>query len=189
MENNVCIFLYSKFDNLSNMVLNKIIDNKIEIKCINIDNIDVRNRINDSKDININSLPCLIIISGTDSSIMQYEGVVCNEYIDDIIKNIEMIKNENLHEDIREEVVEEVVKSKKSKKNKIKKPAKKILVDKGNYETILESDYETGEYNIDDFSEKIENDINVTKEKEDIAEKARQMEKERESFIGNDKRK
>ena len=89
MEQKFSVLLYSKYSDTSKHLMNVMNLSKIHfidigLQNLCIDNKEIRDRIIQNKQINITSVPCILVIF-SDGIIEKYEGVDCFKWIDEII--------------------------------------------------------------------------------------------------------
>jgi len=102
MEQNFSVLLYSKYSDTSKQIMNTMnlsgVDFfKIGLQNLCIDNKEIRNRIIQNKQINITSVPCILVVF-SDGIIEKYEGVHCFKWIDEIISSFkpDQLSNKNI---------------------------------------------------------------------------------------------
>jgi hypothetical protein len=88
------IFFYSKYSNKCKKFL-EISSNIISYTLICVDNKDVRQQILDSDNVQIKSVPCLLILTNNSNNIEKYEGNDCFLWIQNIISQNES-KNQKI---------------------------------------------------------------------------------------------
>ena len=85
------VLLYSKYSNFSNYFFNTLnrtgLLQKISIKFLCVDNEKLRQRIKKSKQIQINNIPCLLIVRES-GVIDKFEGTDCFLWLEDIISKL-----------------------------------------------------------------------------------------------------
>ena len=99
MEQNFSVLLYSKYSDTSKQIMNAMNSSgvdffKIGLQNLCIDNKEIRNRIIQNKQINITSVPCILVVF-SDGIIEKYEGVHCFKWIDEIISS-DQVSNKNI---------------------------------------------------------------------------------------------
>lgn len=89
MASPIFLFLYSKYSNLSNGLLDKINNSNIHPNLFNfnyicIDNKDIRKIISKTKNIKISVVPCIIKLL-ENGTVQKFEGISCVNFVDSII--------------------------------------------------------------------------------------------------------
>ena len=139
MDQQFCIFLYSKYSDVCKRLMNQISNYNLfmqtyKVNFVCIDNEKIRERILNSKNIKISKVPC-ILVGNVTGTIDTYEGIEAFRWIDLGINNIKMslppveddrnTKIENLEE---EEEEEEILPKKKILKKRAPKKQKERYI-------------------------------------------------------------
>jgi len=96
MNNKLFVLLYSKYSRASDFLIDKIKKSGVDFRkylsfqSICIDNKDVRNKILKNKQLEVTTVPCLLIIL-EDGGVQKYDGVKVFQWFDDIIEQIRQI--------------------------------------------------------------------------------------------------
>ena len=89
MEPQFSVLLYSKYSNNSDKLMNIITTSGVDFKSILqflcIDNEKIRNQIVQNQDIDVSSVPCILLIF-SDGLIEKYDGIKAFQWVEDIIK-------------------------------------------------------------------------------------------------------
>ena len=93
MESHLSVLLYSKYSSSSKQILDMIktsgidFEQQFKLQYLCIDNKEIRNRIKSNKQMDVTTVPCLLIIY-TDGGIEKYDGARIFEWIENIITNL-----------------------------------------------------------------------------------------------------
>lgn len=87
MNNQYFVILYSKYSNVCKKFMNDIKNAQLDFNfnTVCVDNKQIRDKILNSSDFDINSLPCLLILNDNQTNIDKYEGQDAFIWLNDII--------------------------------------------------------------------------------------------------------
>lgn len=152
MNNQYFVILFSKYSNVCKKFMDDVknanLNMNFNILCV--DNKQIREKILNSSDFDINSLPCLLVLNDSQNTVDKYEGQDAFIWLKDIIhqKQQLLLQEQQQKQLILQQQLEEKMKSKKTTR-----PTPVVDNVEDNNEPILSSEHHTSIDDIDSDGE------------------------------------